>query len=245
MITKKAGKLFDYLIAGFLLFTGIFLIGKNAIALSVVFFLAFIVFFYASPKISPKSPFRLARNGKIGVTVMFVIGILVGVAIDAEHLVPEEAAQQDPKAAYINTIKKASEYVTNVDVSESQTEISISIKRAWDERSYFEKAGEAMWRITQHIRKDIPTYASNQLLFVLYAPFESGQERTATITYRPEGLEADPLLFERVNTNSGFLNAADRVITHQGNVGKRYLTNWCDHQYNETGASLFCQKARK
>ena len=250
MASKKAQKIFHYFIAAILIIPAVFLMIKNAIALSIVFFLGFFVFTSASSQISPKSPFRLAKTGKITVGVVFVIGVLIGATIDAERLVPsspEEIAQreaQERKETYIKTIKKASEYVSDVNVSESETEISITLKRAWDEASFFEKAGDAMWQITQHIREDIPTYASNQLLFVLYAPFESGIERTATITYRPEGLEANPLLFERVNTNGYFLNAADRVITHQGQAGKRYLTGWCDNKNNEIGADVFCEKVR-
>lgn len=251
MTAKKAEKLFHYFIAGSLIVPAIFLMAKNAIVLSIVFFLAFLVFTYASPKISPKSTFRLARNGKIGVIVLFVIGILIGATIDAEHIAPptpEEIAQREVQSAkdtYIEAIKDASGYVTDVEMSESDTDIHISIKRASDEASYLDKAGQAIYEITRAIHKDIPTYASNQLVYVLYAPLESGQERAATITYRPSILEAHPLTFEKEISYASFLDMSDRVIIHRGRAGRKHLTDWCDQSGGARQAILFCQKARE
>lgn len=244
-MAKKAGR-FDYLIAGILALLGIFFFAMNAITVGIVFLAALGFWVYASPRIYPKYSLGLTGMGKAVFAVLVLLGFVIGAVNDSDRISPPETQEtNNPKAAYVSKINKASEYVSEVDVSESQTEISISITHAWDEASYFDKAGKAVYDITRAIHEDVPTYAENQLLFVLYAPFESGQERAATITFRPNAITVNTSLFEKEIPYQSFLNISDRVIAHQGRAGKLYLTDWCDDPERMRSASLFCQKARE
>lgn len=250
MTTKKTGR-FDYLIAGILALLGLFFFLLNSVTVGIVFLVALGFWVYASPRIYPKYSLGLTGMGKAAFAVIVLLGFVMGAVSDSDRLnplSPEQSAQHETnnaRKAYIDAIENASEYVTDIEISESETEINISIKRAWDESSYLDEAGKAVYDITRAIYEDVPTYAENQLLFILYAPFDSGQERAATITYRPSTLKAHPSTFEKEIPYASFLDMSDRVITHQGQAGKKYLTDWCDDSNNSGQASLFCQKARQ
>lgn len=250
MTTKKVGR-FDYLIAGILALLGIFFFSMNAITVGIVFLAALGFWVYASPRIYPKYSLGLTGMGKVAFAAIVLFGFVVGAINDADRVKPPspgEIAQREAqraKADYIEAIEDASKYVSEVNVSESETEIHINIDNVWSEGKYLNKAGQAMYDITRDIYEDVHKYADNQLLFVLHAPFQSGQERTATITYRPDAIQSNVWLFEKEMPYQPFLDIADRVISHQGQVGKRYLTAWCEDADKASGAELFCQKARQ